>query len=98
MRGTTLQDRGSQQLRIRRCYRCSEILGVEFDNTSYDSYVGVAQALYKYMLRLVHTVWSRNSHMYGYSYDIVANNSTLVKWRTKTHKDTDNFLVTVYAP
>jgi hypothetical protein len=29
--------------------------------------------LYKYMLRLVHTVWSRNSHMYGYSYDIVAN-------------------------
>jgi ElaB/YqjD/DUF883 family membrane-anchored ribosome-binding protein len=56
----------------------SEILGVEFDNTSYDSYVGVAQALYKYMLRLVHTVWSRNSHMYGYSYDIVANNSTLV--------------------
>jgi hypothetical protein len=37
----------------------------------------VAQALYKYMLRLVHTVWSRNSHMYGYSYDIVANNSTL---------------------
>jgi hypothetical protein len=30
------------------------------------------------MLRLVHTVWSRNSHMYGYSYDIVANNSTLV--------------------
>jgi hypothetical protein len=56
----------------------SEILGVEFDSTSYDSYVGVAQALYKYMLRLVHTVWSRNSHMYGYSYDIVANNSTLV--------------------
>jgi hypothetical protein len=51
------------------------ILGVEFDSTSYDSYVGVAQALYKYMLRLVHTVWSRNSHMYGYSYDIVANNS-----------------------
>jgi hypothetical protein len=42
------------------------ILGVEFDSTSYDSYVGVAQALYKYMLRLVHTVWSRNSHMYGY--------------------------------
>jgi hypothetical protein len=29
------------------------------------------------MLRLVHTVWSRNSHMYGYSYDIAAN-STLV--------------------
>jgi hypothetical protein len=51
------------------------ILGVEFDK-SYDTYVGVAQALYKYMLRLVHTVWSRNSHMYGYSYDIVANNST----------------------
>jgi hypothetical protein len=52
--------------------------GQSSTGTSYDSYVGVAQALYKYMLRLVHTVWSRNSHMYGYSYDIIANNSTLV--------------------
>jgi hypothetical protein len=50
------------------------ILGVEFDSRTIRT--SGAQALYKYMLRLVHTVWSRNSHMYGYSYDIVANNST----------------------
>jgi hypothetical protein len=56
----------------------SEILGCDFDPSSYDSYVNVAQALYGYMLRLVHTVWDRNAHMFGYSYDIVANNSTLV--------------------
>jgi hypothetical protein len=61
--GTTFQDRGSQQLWIRRYYRCSWDTGCRVRQYVIWFVRRRAQALYKYMLRLVHTVWSRNSHV-----------------------------------
>jgi hypothetical protein len=57
----------------------SSILGCEYEPDSYASYISVAQQLYAYILQRIHMLWPRTSHMYGCSYDIIVDNSTLVR-------------------
>jgi hypothetical protein len=57
----------------------ASILGCEYEPDSYASYVSVAQQLYAYILQRIHVLWPRTSHLYGCSYDIIVDNSTLVR-------------------
>jgi hypothetical protein len=57
----------------------ASILGCNYEPGSYSSYAAVAQKLFAYMVQRIHLLWPNTAHIYGNSYDIITDNSTLVR-------------------
>lgn len=55
----------------------AELLGCTYVPGSYSSYFMVAQKLFLRMVQRIHTTWPSSADSYGYSYNIIADNSTL---------------------
>lgn len=61
----------------------AKILKIDFDNTSYESYVNVAEQLFHYIVKLARLLWPERYESRGYIYCMTENVPRFVQMRLK---------------